>query len=69
MRTGIQMKTIILILALSSTAQAKYQTGFYKKSGKQVQGHFKTSPNKTKSDNYSTKGNVNPYNLKKGSKK
>ena len=34
--------------------------------GKLVQPHIRTSPNKTRLDNYSTKGNVNPMTGKKG---
>lgn len=37
-----------------------------KKNGTVVQPHVRTSPNKTKIDNYSTKGNVNPMTGKKG---
>ncbi len=41
--------------------------GYYKPSiGKYVQPYYKTSPNKTKIDNYSTKGNYNPFNGKIG---
>jgi len=50
-------------------AQAKTTSvrGYVKKStGTYIAPHFKTSPNKTKFDNFSTKGNVNPYTGKKG---
>lgn len=63
------MKILILILTLVTFAQAKYQSPYFKKSGKFVQGHFKTESNKTRIDNFSTKGNVNPYTGKKGQKK
>lgn len=33
-----------------------------------MQGHYRSSPNSTKSDNYSTKGNYNPYTGKPGTK-
>lgn len=59
----------ILTLLFNSTLWAQYQKPYIKKNGKIVSGHLKTKPNKTKADNYSTKGNVNPYNLKKGGKK
>lgn len=45
-----------------------YVNGYYKKNGTYVESHYRTSPNNTKEDNYSTKGNVNPYNGKKGYK-
>ncbi len=40
--------------------------GYTKKNGTYVAPSHKTSPNHTKRDNYSTKGNVNPYNGKDG---
>jgi len=43
--------------------------GYTTKKGKIVQPYYKTAPNKTKLDNYSTKGNVNPYSGKVGKKK
>ena len=38
------------------------------KSGKYRQSHNRTSPNKIKIDNWSTRGNVNPYTGKKGAR-
>jgi hypothetical protein len=41
--------------------------GYVKPStGKYVAPHFKTTPNRTKFDNFSTKGNYNPFTGKKG---
>jgi hypothetical protein len=64
---------IVLALSLSlvgGTALAKdqYVKGHTKKDGTYVEGHYKTKANGTKDDNYSTKGNTNPYNGKKGTK-
>jgi len=41
---------------------------YKKKDGTVVQSHRKTSPDKTKLNNFSTKGNVNPYTGKEGTK-
>ena len=57
---------------VATDASAKGSTsvkGYTKKSGTYVAPHQRTAPNKTKSDNYSTKGNTNPYTGKKGTKK
>lgn len=43
--------------------------GHTTKSGTYVAPHYRSAPNKTKSDNYSTKGNTNPYTGKKGAKR
>jgi hypothetical protein len=42
--------------------------GYTTKNGKQVQSYKRTAPNGTQKDNFSTKGNVNPYTGKKGTK-
>ncbi|MDE1150481.1 MAG: hypothetical protein PW843_28365 [Azospirillaceae bacterium] len=38
------------------------------KRGTYVHGHMQTNPNKTRNDNYSTKGNTNPYTGQSGTK-
>lgn len=43
--------------------------GYYRKNGTYVSSYHRTRPNKSKYDNYSTKGNYNPYTGKKGYKK
>ena len=42
--------------------------GYIKKSGNYVQPHFKSKPNKTELDNWSTRGNSNPWTGKEGTK-
>lgn len=67
----LMLKSIGLTLILfSSFAFADtYVRGHFKKNGTYVNGYHRTSPNKTKSDNYSTYGNTNPYTGKPGSKR
>lgn len=70
------MKKILIAFALfisllSFTGSAEAKTikvkGYYKPStGTYVMPSYRSSPNKTKFDNYSTKGNYNPYSGKKG---
>jgi antitoxin component YwqK of YwqJK toxin-antitoxin module len=40
--------------------------GYFRKDGTYVNPHFRTAPNYTNRDNFSTKGNVNPYTGEKG---
>ena len=40
--------------------------GYYKGDGTYVQPHYRTSPNNTIRDNYSTYGNTNPYTGRQG---
>jgi hypothetical protein len=43
--------------------------GYTKKNGKQVKTYKRTAADGTQKDNYSAKGNVNPYTGKVGAKK
>ncbi|MBU4338542.1 hypothetical protein KKD57_03220 [Patescibacteria group bacterium] len=66
---SIFLVSLIMVLSVFNLAEAKTikVKPYYKPStGRYVQPHYKTSPNKTKFDNYSTKGNYNPYTGKKG---
>lgn len=63
------MRTIPLIMAALLAAPAlasDFVPGYIRKDGAYVQPHFKTEPNSTKLDNYSTQGNVNPYTGQRG---
>jgi len=52
---------------ISNNAEAASRVkGYTKKNGTYVQPHYKTSPDKSKFNNFSTKGNYNPYTGKKG---
>lgn len=42
--------------------------GYVKKNGTYVAPHTKTSPDKSKTNNWSSKGNSNPYTGKEGTK-
>ena len=61
------MKKLFLSLALAVVAQISfgqstvYVNGYYRSNGTYVQGHYRTTPNNTVYDNYSTYPNVNPY--------
>jgi hypothetical protein len=69
------LTTILLVLVVSlslfSIAEARSVRvrGYYKPStGRYIMPHYRTSPNRTKWDNWSTKGNINPFTGKKGYK-
>lgn len=63
----------VIVLLVSSTSQvdaaSRYQRGYFKSTGKFVQPHYKTQPNSYKFDNYSSKGNTNPFTGKRGNVK
>ena len=61
--------TFGLIFSSSVEAKTIRVKSYYKPSrGTYVMPSYRTSPNRTKLDNWSTKGNYNPYTGKKGTK-
>jgi hypothetical protein len=61
-----------IIVALSiggaTLAADHYVKGYTRSNGTYVAPHYQTNPNSTMSDNYSTRGNVNPYTGVAGTK-
>jgi len=57
---------IILLSVPCFAARSVRVKGSYTKKGTYHQPHHRTAPNRTKMDNYETKGNTNPYTGKKG---
>jgi len=45
-----------------------YTHGYFRSNGTYVPGYHATNPNGTKLDNYSTRGNINPWKGKPGTK-
>jgi hypothetical protein len=60
-----QIASLALLLGSPLTADVKVK-GYYRKDGTYVAPHYRSSPNSTSADNWSTKGNVNPYTGKEG---
>jgi hypothetical protein len=61
------MKKLFMTLVLATLAQFAfgqrqvYVNGYYRSNGTYVQPHYRTSPNNTVFDNWSTYPNVNPF--------
>lgn len=67
----LSLIALLLIVSFSLVSVPRAEAlqrvkGYTTKRGTYVAPHFKSSPNKSKFDNFSTKGNVNPFNGKKG---
>ncbi|MBI4035731.1 hypothetical protein HY383_02190 [Candidatus Daviesbacteria bacterium] len=60
---GVFVFSILIPTGVEAASRVK---GYTKKNGTYVAPHYKTPPNKSKFDNFSTKGNINPYTGKKG---
>ena len=65
-------KTTLLIIAaltigvVSASAKSTHVKGYTKKDGTYVAPHDRSAPNKSKKDNWSSKGNMNPETGKEG---
>ena len=58
----------LVFLTVTNAYAETYVRGYTKKNGTYVAPHYRSSPNSTKLDNWSTKGNVNPYTGSIGTK-
>lgn len=60
----------LTVLAVASTAQAQVRStrGYVKSNGTYVAPHYSTAPNATRTDNWTSRPNVNPYTGKSGTK-
>lgn len=61
------LATLLSILTVSVAAQVSV-SGYTRKDGTYVAPHHRSAPNDTRNDNYSTRGNINPYTGKEGTK-
>ena len=68
------MKKLFFTLALSLITGLTFcqshvkVNGYYRSNGTYVQPHYRTMPNNTVYDNWSTRPNVNPYTWQTGTK-
>jgi hypothetical protein len=63
------MKKLLALAALVAVTAASAQTyvqGHYRKDGTYVAPHYRSDANDTKTDNYSSKPNYNPYTGQQG---
>lgn len=78
LRAAISLVLVLALSAFSTDAFARgggskgsyggshSVKGYTRKDGTYVRPHQRTNPNKSKQDNWSTKGNSNPYSGKAG---
>lgn len=64
--SALVLVTLMLALVSSVHAGTTKVKGYTKKDGTYVAPHSRTTPDKSKQNNYSTKGNMNPHTGKKG---
>jgi hypothetical protein len=72
MKNIIKIIAVFITITLSGIAMSQsqvYVNGYYNQYGTYVAPHYRTAPNKTINDNWSTKPNYNPYTGKQGTVK
>lgn len=59
--------TLAIALIVTSAAQAQNSVnGYWRKNGTFVAPHFRTNPDSSRLNNWSTQGNSNPYTGRRG---
>jgi hypothetical protein len=61
---------VILVLIITTVANADVRVrGYYRSNGTYVQPHYRSNPDGNRYNNWSTRGNVNPYTGKRGTRR
>lgn len=69
LKSKMAMGVLVAALLLPTAASAQVHVrGYVNKNGTYVAPHYRSNPNSTTLDNYSTKGNINPYTGQPGTK-
>ena len=63
---GLLSATVLFLFALVLNANAGYVNGYLRSDGTYVHSYYRSNPDNTPIDNYSFKGNINPYTGKVG---
>lgn len=58
---------LLFTICFSAFGFAGYVNGYTRRDGTYVEGYYRSDPNNTVTDNYSYKGNTNPYTGETGS--
>lgn len=61
-----KLLVLVLMLSIMPIAHATHVRGYYRSNGTYVAPYTRTRANYTKLDNYSTRGNCNPYTGRSG---
>ncbi len=65
-KVALLIVTMLMLCVASAFAKSTHVKGYTKKDGTHVAPHDRSAPNKSKRDNWSSKGNVNPETGKEG---
>ncbi|MFP5111590.1 hypothetical protein ACSU64_04300 [Bacillaceae bacterium C204] len=65
---GLLLLSGLLILSVTPTYASVHVNGYFRKDGTYVQPHYRSNPDGNFNNNWSTKGNINPYTGQEGTK-
>lgn len=68
MKKLLFLAVLVGSMLFSYSAQAGYVKGYYRSNGTYVQPYYRTNPDNNFYNNYSTRGNYNPYTGSYGKK-
>ena len=69
MKKTLSLLMLLSFILITNTTQAYVSVkGYYRSNGTYVAPYTRSSPNSTRLDNYSTRGNYNPYTGKAGTR-
>lgn len=68
MKKAIVMAAAIVAITATASFADEYVNGYVRDNGTYVQPHYRSSPNSSTQDNYSSKGNTNPYTSERGTR-
>ena len=63
------ISAILLVLSVVSAQADVWVNGYFNSYGSWVPGYYRTSPDSSFSNNYSSRGNINPYTGQRGYKR
>ena len=64
----LALLSVDTMIAPPAAACETYVSGYYRSDGRYVQGHYRTCANDSVWDNWSTRGNYNPYTGQPGTR-
>ena len=67
-RVGLFVASLVVAFSTVAEARDTYVDGYTRKDGTYVQPHYRSAPDTNRYNNYSTRGNVNPYTGEEGTK-
>ena len=60
-RLSLVLASFVALTPVTALAGDVWVSGYYRSNGTYVSGHYRSAPNETRCDNWTTSGNYNPH--------